>query len=111
MKILGFKRLDSSISTGLVIKILLETRPGEVEHALHILLNGSIFLHEHSENSGISEGYRVLNLERDTFSSWSVVGAGFPIRIHGVPYKEGLQIVEGSKRGPGKDCWPELSID
>lgn len=105
MKILGFKRLDASISTGLVIKILFETEPDEVEHALHVLLNGSILFHEHSEKSGITEGYRELNLITGEFGNWEIVGAGMPQQIHGIPYKFGIQIVEGIKKGSGKDVW------
>lgn len=101
-------RLDKSISTGLVFKILLPTAPGEIEHALHVLVNGSILDHNHPDKDGITEGYRELNLESCDFSEWAVVGAGMPIQLHGIPYKEGLQIVEGSKRGPGYECWPEL---
>lgn len=101
-------RLKKNISTGLVLKILLPTAPGETEHALHILVNGSILSHSHPEEAGITEGYRELNLDSCEFSKWTIVGAGMPVRTHEVPYKKGLQIIEGSKRGYGPECWPEL---
>ncbi|MBR3001969.1 MAG: hypothetical protein IKF38_00110 [Clostridia bacterium] len=102
-------RLGSNISTGLVLKIMLPTSPGETEHALHILWNGSIKEHFHNDEDGISEGYRVLNLETCEFSDWEVVGAGMNEKAHEIPYAEGLRIVEGSKRGFGIKCWPEIT--
>ena len=107
MKILKFIRLDGSISTGLVIKILFNTEPDEVEHALHVLLNGSVRNHEHPEESGITEGYRKLNLSTFEFGKWEIVGARMPRHIHGIPYCTGIQIVEGIKKGPGKENWKE----
>ena len=101
-------RLGSNISTGLVLKVILPTNSGETEHALHIIWNGSIKRHFHNDEDNISEGYRVLNLETCEFSSWEVVGAGMKEHSHEVPYEEGLRIVEGSKRGFGPECWPEL---
>lgn len=101
-------RLDKTISTGLVLKILLPTNPGENEHSIHILWNGSIIAHPHSERCGITEGYREIDLETGLPKSWEVVGAGMPIHIHSIPFKPGLRIVEGSKRGPGPESWSEL---
>ena len=108
MNIPKIVRLGSNISTGIVLKIFLPTAPDENEHSLHILLNGCILKHFHKEEDGITEGYRFLNLETCEFSNWEVVGAGMNNHSHEIPYKSGLQIVEGKKKRAGIECWPEL---
>ena len=92
----------------MVFKVLLPTAPGEKEHALHILINGSIKLHSHADEDGISEGYREWNLETGEVSSWKVVGAGMPEKTHEVKYSKGVRFIEGSKRGRGIKEWPEI---
>ena len=106
-----FIRLNKTISTGLVLKILLPTVSGEIEHSIHIIFNGSIIAHTHSESCGITEGYREIDLETGNPKSWEVVGAGMPTHLHSIPFKAGLRIIEGSKRGSGIECWPELSTN
>ena len=98
MNILKVNRLSKKISTGLVIKILLETKPEEVEHSIHILFFGSILNHSHPDSEGITEGYREWNLKSGNPSSWEWVGAGQHKKSHGIPYKDGIRIVEGIKR-------------
>lgn len=102
-------RLGSTISTGTVYKVLLPTAPGEIEHALHVIIDGSINQHAHPDDGGISEGYREINPETGEKSNWNVVGAGMPTKEHGVMYMEGIRFIEGSKRGPGIENWPELT--
>jgi len=108
MNIFKIIRLDKNISTGMVFKVLLPTAPGEKEHALHVLVNGSIMLHTHSDEDGISEGYRELNPETGETSEWEVVGAGMSKKSHEVSFKEGIRFIEGSKRNSGIENWPEL---
>ena len=110
MSILGIIRLDKNISTGLVFKVLLPTVPGEKEHALHVLVNGSIKPHTHSDADGISEGYREWNPETGETSEWEVVGAGMSQKSHEVKFKKGIRFIEGSKRGYGIGNWPEIML-
>lgn len=109
MNILKIIRLDKKISTGLVFKVLLPTAPGEKEHALHVLINGSIKPHTHLDTDGISEGYREWNTVTGETSKWEVVGAGMPQKSHKVDYKKGVRFIEGSKRSTGIENWPELN--
>ena len=107
-RIMKIFRLNKKISTGLVFKILLPPVSGEFEHSLHILIYGSIKKHKHPEEEGISEGYREWFPKSDKVSSWKVVGAGFKKKSHKIKYKKGIRFIEGSKRMPGLENWPEL---
>ena len=80
----------------------------ELEHSLHIIIDGSILPHTHSDEDGITEGYREWNPETGEKSSWSVVGAGMPEKTHEVKYQKGIRVIEGSKRGNGPGNWPDL---
>lgn len=93
----------------LVLKIILPPRNGEVEHSYHILINAEIKRHPHFDRDNISEGYREIDINTgEPLGEWEVVGAGMRFHFHGVPYKDGIRIIEGSKRGPGIQSWPEL---
>ena len=102
-------RLGPEIATGEVYKIILEPGPYETEHSLHILINGSILDHSHPEEKGVSEGYREWNIDTCKPGTWEIVGSGFESKTHGVPFKPGIRIVEGSKRGPGLEDWAHIS--
>ena len=99
------QRLPYDISCGWVFKFLLPQSAGELEHSLHILISGAIRCHKHSD---ISEGYRSWDPKTCQVGQWQVVGSGFHTKRHCVSFRPGIQIVEGSKRGPGIQCWPEL---
>lgn len=101
-------RLPLSISNGNAFKIVLSHDNNEIEHSVHVLVSGLIRRHPHHDYQNITEGYRKWNLKTGQPDPWNVVGAGMPETYHDIPYKPGLQVVEGSKRGPGYKSWPEL---
>lgn len=102
-------RLGPNITTGEVYKIILEPGPHEMEHSLHVIINGSILDHQHSEEEGITEGYREWDLTTCKPGTWEIVGSGMERKTHGVPFKMGIRIIEGSKRGPGLEDWAHLN--
>lgn len=103
--VLQCQPLPNDIFGGWVYKFLLTKSAEELEHSLHILISGYIRWHKHYE---ISEGYRFWDVETGKVGAWNVAGGDFKIRRHNIPFRPGIQVVEGSKRGPGIHNWPEL---